>query len=80
MLPRTPWWTPELIDLLQQVRQQQAPDYLLLRRAMSRATASYWKERRLLNTFYFVILIPSYVLAYPSPSLLLRLVRTQRGT
>lgn len=44
-LPLTPWWTPELTDLLQQVRRQQAPDYLPLRRAISHAKASYWKER-----------------------------------
>ncbi|KAJ6038758.1 hypothetical protein N7460_007475 [Penicillium canescens] len=44
-LPRTPWWTSELTDLLRQTRQQQAPDYLPLRRAVSRAKASHWKER-----------------------------------
>lgn len=36
---------PELTDLLQQTWQQQVPDYLLLRRAISCAKASYWKER-----------------------------------
>ncbi|KAJ5385666.1 hypothetical protein N7509_008207 [Penicillium cosmopolitanum] len=44
-LPRTPWWTPELTDLLRKTRQQQVPDYLSLRRAISRAKASSWKER-----------------------------------
>lgn len=44
-LPRTPWWTPELTSILQQTRQHPSLDYLPLRRAISRAKASYWKER-----------------------------------
>ncbi|BDD59021.1 hypothetical protein MAP00_009279 [Monascus purpureus] len=44
-LPRTPWWTPELTDLLHQTRQQQDPDYLPLRKTISCAKANYWKRR-----------------------------------
>ncbi|CBF84144.1 hypothetical protein AN2724.2 [Aspergillus nidulans FGSC A4] len=33
-LPRTPWWTPELTDILHQTRQQQNPDYKQLWKAI----------------------------------------------
>jgi hypothetical protein len=40
-LPRTPWWTPELIDILHQTRQQQNPDYKQLWKAIIQAKAEY---------------------------------------
>ncbi|EAA59752.1 hypothetical protein AN3544.2 [Aspergillus nidulans FGSC A4] len=44
-LPRTPWWTPELTDILHQTRQQQNPNYKQLQKAIVQAKAEYWKQR-----------------------------------
>nr|ABC24970.1 reverse transcriptase [Monascus pilosus] len=42
-LPHTPWWTPELTNLLRQARQH-PPDLQPLQKAISKAKANYWKE------------------------------------